>query len=112
MAMDKKIKKDWIAALRSGDYGQGVGKLHDAENNTFCALGVLCDLWRREERPGTTWADFPRQPDIFPHAMRWAGLCHEAQATVIGWSDGWNSESEQSATFGEIADDLERYEDI
>jgi hypothetical protein len=41
--MNKKIKKLWVKALRSGDYTQGTGSLRDSENN-FCCLGVLCNL--------------------------------------------------------------------
>lgn len=39
--LPKKFKKDWIKALRSGDYSQGNGKLVDSENN-YCCLGVAC----------------------------------------------------------------------
>lgn len=41
--MDKKIKKRWVAALRSGKYKQGKGALHNRQNE-FCCLGVLCEL--------------------------------------------------------------------
>jgi hypothetical protein len=41
--MDKQTKKDWIKALRSGEYPQGYGKLHSSEGK-FCCLGVLCDI--------------------------------------------------------------------
>jgi hypothetical protein len=40
--MDAKLKAEWIAALRSGEYRQGLNYLHDSERNTFCCLGVLC----------------------------------------------------------------------
>ena len=60
--MDSKTKKEWLKALRSGEYKQGDGALrkevacHIAEEpdteERFCCLGVLCDLvepnqWRR-----------------------------------------------------------------
>lgn len=41
--MNKKIKKAWVAALRSGKYKKGEGALRDEQNN-FCCLGVLCNL--------------------------------------------------------------------
>ena len=41
--MNKKIKKQWVNALRSGKYSRGVGQLRDEEDN-FCCLGVLCNL--------------------------------------------------------------------
>jgi hypothetical protein len=40
--MDAALKAKWIEALRSGDYQQGPGKLHDTNTNSYCCLGVLC----------------------------------------------------------------------
>ena len=40
--MNNTIKKRWVAALRSGKYRQGTEALRSG--NTFCCLGVLCDL--------------------------------------------------------------------
>lgn len=42
--MDATIKEKWVAALRSGDYKQGKKVLHNEDNNTYCCLGVLCDI--------------------------------------------------------------------
>lgn len=59
--MDKKLKDKWVKALRSGDYLQGRGALKvtlqagdtnpcnrgravKERTETFCCLGVLCDL--------------------------------------------------------------------
>ncbi len=39
----RELVKDWIAALRSGQYQQGQGKLRSWDN-TYCCLGVLVDL--------------------------------------------------------------------
>lgn len=44
--MNPEIKERWVAALRSGDYKQSAGHLH--RNNSFCCLGVLCDLAARD----------------------------------------------------------------
>ncbi len=47
--MDAQLKKEWVAALRSGKYKHGVGRLHrvgweeDAPDE-FCCLGVLCEV--------------------------------------------------------------------
>lgn len=41
--MNKKIKEDWIKALRSGEYSQGNGYLNHLGDH--CCLGVLCDLY-------------------------------------------------------------------
>lgn len=42
--MDKKIKKKWVAALRSGKYEQGTTLLYDQTTKSFCCLGVLCKV--------------------------------------------------------------------
>lgn len=42
--MNPEIKQQWIAALRSGEYKQGKRVLHNVDENTYCCLGVLCDL--------------------------------------------------------------------
>jgi hypothetical protein len=40
-----EIKTRWVDALRSGKYKQGRGQLHHTLNeNTFCCLGILCDV--------------------------------------------------------------------
>lgn len=41
--LDKDFKQHWVAALRSGEYEQGRDCLR--ENNTFCCLGVACDIY-------------------------------------------------------------------
>lgn len=40
--MDTELKTRWVAALRGGDYKQGVNFLRNGDN--FCCLGVLCDI--------------------------------------------------------------------
>lgn len=41
--MNKDIKAQWVAALRSGEYEQGNSVLRTPDDK-FCCLGVLCDL--------------------------------------------------------------------
>lgn len=42
--MNKKFKKQWIHALRSGKYEQRHGQLYEEITNTYCCLGVLCEI--------------------------------------------------------------------
>lgn len=42
--MNPEIKALWLAALRSGKYRQGKGTLHNLQDDTFCCLGVLCEV--------------------------------------------------------------------
>jgi hypothetical protein len=41
-SMPEVLKKKWVSALRSGDYEQGRGFLHDG--GRFCCLGVLVEV--------------------------------------------------------------------
>ncbi len=52
--MKPEIAKLWVAALRSGTYQQGQGRLRGG-GNCFCCLGVLCDLHSKET--GIQWED-------------------------------------------------------
>lgn len=53
--MDPEVKLMWILALRSGRYVQGSQSLRRFVGNEdkFCALGVLCDLYSQET--GVQW---------------------------------------------------------
>ena len=42
LTLTQEIKDKWIAALTSGEYKQGQGYLRLGD--TYCCLGVLCDL--------------------------------------------------------------------
>jgi hypothetical protein len=50
--MHQHIKQLWVDALRSGKYQQGTGHLRREGN--YCPLGVLCDLYDRDEN-GPGW---------------------------------------------------------
>ena len=60
--MNQDIKQRWIDALRSGQYQQGIDCLRDAQDR-FCCLGVLCDLYVKDnDEPGSE-ACWERVPD-------------------------------------------------
>lgn len=45
--MREDIKQEWVAALRSGKYSQGVDALHTSTLpgvHKLCCLGVLCEI--------------------------------------------------------------------
>ncbi len=49
--MKRDVAKKWVGALRSGNYKQIRQALKRVKNNqieSFCALGVLCDLYQKE----------------------------------------------------------------
>ena len=86
--MKKDIAKLWTAALRSGKYKQGQHALHSIKNDneTFCCLGVLCDLYqqdRRKKKKKGLFVDkttlhsieYNYVSGILPHVVsKWAGM--------------------------------------
>lgn len=44
--MDKEVKDEWVAALKSGDYKQATGRLSVGvgSDTRHCCLGVLCEI--------------------------------------------------------------------
>lgn len=42
--LPKAFKNKWIKALKSGKYIQGEDRLYDVSTDTYCCLGVACDI--------------------------------------------------------------------
>jgi hypothetical protein len=72
--MNKRIKKKWVAALRSGKYEQGIAHLKKYKG--YCCLGVLCDLYCKEKKKGWDAAiDSEDHVEYLPEKVqKWAGL--------------------------------------
>ena len=106
--MDKKIKNNWLADLRSDNYPQGFGGLMKQEDDiiTYCCLGVLCITMGKKDD-----LDFEQTVVIAPSGcikthLKYldcseSGLTHKQQQTLIELND----ESEQN--FHQIADFIE-----
>jgi hypothetical protein len=64
--MNRRIRDMWVAALRSGEFKQGRGWLRQADPkdtpDSFCCLGVLCEIFRRETGEGV-WAEKAQDHD-------------------------------------------------
>ncbi len=72
--MLNKNARKWVKALRSGEYTQGRKKLR--RGDTFCCLGVACDLYSKEH-PKAKWEGnrFLGEVDFLPEVVRkWLGL--------------------------------------
>lgn len=83
--MNQDVQVKWTGALRSGEFEQG--RLRLRTGDTYCCLGVLCELYRRETGKGQ-WLQvvnggtyyFEAAPDVtsmmyLPGPVRrWAGL--------------------------------------
>lgn len=73
--MNKEIKKRWVEALRSGKYIQGQNYL--LSNDTYCCLGVLCDLYVKEHNicwEELTATDTQQNKVPPPEAVEWAEM--------------------------------------
>jgi hypothetical protein len=104
--MDTKIKKQWVKALRSGEYNQtsmALARTEDGETITgFCCLGVLAhecvpEPWERTDHP---WypeeLTLPRELKTFEEL----GLDRRTHGILTTMND-------EGKTFDEIADWIE-----
>ena len=81
--MRQEIAELWVKALRSGEYTQAAGVLR--RDDSFCCLGVLCDLYREATSDGT-WDETPRsEPDGLP-VYAFAGAEETLPNEVITWA--------------------------
>jgi hypothetical protein len=90
MKMNQEVKAKWLTALRSGEYKQTQYSLKD--NQGFCCLGVLCDVYSKEF-PEFKWEfdaklgryRFDREYTSLPSEVgAWAGiLANHGDAPVI-----------------------------
>ena len=114
--MNSRVKEKWVAALRSGEYKQGQYSLRN-NSNQFCCLGVLCDLYDKEQG-SNSWNllsyDYgfghEESTEVPPFRVwsSWAGMAEHNP--VIQFPDGPQSLAElndQGYTFEEIANLIE-----
>ena len=120
--------KKWVAALRSGEYRQGRGwlHLHTPEDDSYCCLGVACDLysketgnggWRERTEHGAVMFDDgsaggawePRKSGRLTNAVRmWLGLSYEdGSFTASGHPGSLIALNDDGVTFEEIASIIE-----
>lgn len=110
--MNKRIKKLWIRALRSGRYSQGKHSLRT--NSDYCCLGVLCDLYRKQTGQGK-WSDRvfsvtrnDYSASRLPVAVaKWAEL--EESNPLLGRRLYASDLNDDGKSFGYIADRIEKY---
>jgi hypothetical protein len=75
--MKRSIARKWAAALDSGEYKQGKGRLRKGDK--FCCLAVLCNL-HAQEHPEI--ADTQKHKSVYlgarsalpPEVQEWAGM--------------------------------------
>lgn len=127
--MNARIKQWWIDELRSGKFKQGRLALR-SQNNEYCCLGVLCELYRQEHHgEGIVW-ELPRSYDNIDglhlnidedagetlpvQVMYWANLAERDPKLngieVSRYNDGFDgNEIVTPHTFEQIADLIEKH---
>lgn len=127
--MRSEIKEKWLEALRSGEYKQTTGSLHDSTG--FCCLGVLCDLYMKVA--DVTWEASDVHPfddnrkryyvaedgevlnadELLPGVVAdWAGL-DDIDPQIVSeddgevWSDTLSTLNDDGHTFEQIASYIE-----
>lgn len=93
--MDANLKAKWIAALRSGEYKQGGGALR-SDDNSYCCLGVLCDIIDPNAWHGDAWEKGGERgyyliPDGIAKSVlghTWSGEVNQDGSTDIEDRDG------------------------
>lgn len=108
--MNPTVKTKFVAALRSGKYRQCSGHLFLDTQGTgkpdkFCALGVLCDIHRKEvgHRPIVGDAYYRHSITLPRNVERWAGLASDAECKIMELND------KKSWSFKQLAAYIERY---
>lgn len=115
MKMNPKIKKQWVAALRSGDYKQGKKRLRNSRG-AFCCLGVLCNLHAKAHPQIAAFEkkklEYMGCEELPPNDVCiWAGFA-EGDAnpfvTINGVGVGVAEHNDNGRSFAEIADAIEK----
>ena len=99
-----------VAALRSGEYKQGAGKLFNLSNNSYCCLGVLCDVIEKNglsaEHPHLQWAGGNAETDeLLPR--EWAEEFQFPEKRQMAYAEKNDGEGVHAHSFRDIADLLE-----
>lgn len=99
--MNQKIKKQWVEALRSEDYDQGIGYLK--ANDKFCCFGVLCDIHSKNNEEKWEEEKYMGNVALFPiPLMDWSGI--HSQPII----DDLIDRNDSGESFSEIADIIEQ----
>jgi hypothetical protein len=97
--MNKKIKKLWVSALRSGKYKQGKEYLYGERK--YCCLGVLSKL-AVDEKVCSRKVAFGENEVLTKPVMKWANL--RSPNPKLGGVRAVTLNDEKGKTFPEIAD--------
>jgi hypothetical protein len=72
--MNQEIKKQWVEALRSGNYNGARGCLR-SDNNSFCVEGILCKIHSKATQTPWNYGKYLGHKYGIPNeVVEWAGL--------------------------------------
>jgi len=104
--MNKRVKKMWIKALRSDEFKQGRDQLKNGRGKsaTYCCLGVLCEVAKREG----VIRSYRGSSGFLPFkVMWWAGLTQ--MDPVMGRTSAVKLNDTLRKTLSQIADRIEKH---
>jgi len=117
--MKKEIADIWVKALRSDDYKQVQGYLTKREGNTnsFCCLGVLCDIMQKQtkELKVETMYDHYKYnghgSNLPVEVRKWSGMTSSdgGFTSNVDLEETLMTLNDTGKTFKEIADLIEKY---
>lgn len=125
--MNKALKDKWLAALRSGEYKQGMNCLMQESpegERSYCCLGVLCDVsdtgeWEQRTVGGEVqeqfyWRSMDNQgrptintADVPDHLAKPWGLLERSEPLSDKQSRLMHMNDDGQFSFNEIADWIE-----
>jgi hypothetical protein len=107
--MKNNVARRWVNALRSGKYKKTTGVLKRS-NGSYCALGVLCDLYKKEGKPlGEKPSKDPK--DYFSTRMDVVSFGGEVEAPpikVLKWAGLGGREADEIAAMNDLGKSFKR----
>ncbi len=109
--MQKNIATKWVKALRSGEYKQGYGRLHDTETKRYCCLGILCKIYEKDyvEMGERLTNGFTLPSSIMKDFQVSSPICKQEKGLTIGKERYYSlaESNDKRESFANIADWIE-----
>lgn len=102
--MNTEIKAKWVEALRSGKYEQGKSRLQNCLKQTYCCLGVLCEISPNVQKYGSGYIF----ANTAMHAILTGAFRLQVGLKESQESDLANLNDLEGRSFLEIADYIEK----
>lgn len=102
------FKTKWIAALRSGEYIQGMTYLFNEDTGNYCCLGVACIISGISKDEIKNKMIIPDSFSEVPDIIKGGAGNNDIVDTLTKINDGYNSSNVSQKSFEEIADYIEQ----